>query len=318
MDARKSRVGLVRCDSRRENVFGALDLVRQDVVPRVREQVMLRPNFLSSENQLVSTHVDAIRGAIDFLLTLPEPPQEIVVAEGANESYSGQAFDNFGYRALPGEYPVPIRLVDLNQEEEWEETAILWADRSEVPVRMPRVVLECPCTVSVAVAKTHDVCAVTLALKTMIMGSLHKEDRIKMHGYSTHAERELPREAQTLNLNLMRVAQHLCPDIGVVDGTVGLQGNGPVGTDAMELGIAVASADVFAADAVMAAAMGFEPLELGFLHYAEKLGYGVADLERIEVLGPPIAEVRKPFTPHETTALQLQWREPGYYKLIRS
>ena len=55
--------------------------------------------------------------------------------------------------------------------------------------------------------------------------------------------------------------------------------------------------------------MGFEPMELGLLHYADTLGYGTADLEHIEVLGTPIAAVRRSFKRHETTDLQLQWHD---------
>ena len=47
-------------------------------------------------------------------------------------------------------------------------------------------------------------------------------------------------------------------------------------------------------------------MELGLLHYADTLGYGVAELERIEVRGVPIAEVACAFKPHETTAQQMQ------------
>lgn len=309
MATNQTRVGLARTDERRQNVFTALDLVRDDVTPKLREQVMLKPNFLSSTNQLASTHVDAIRGAIDFLLTVPEPPKEIIIAEGANQAFSGEAFDNFGYRSLIDEYAIPIQLVDLHQDERWEATPVVLADRSEVPVRMPKTVLDCPCTISVAVAKTHDVDVVTLALKNMIMGTLHLKDRIKMHGYHSHADRELPREAQTLNINLIRLSRYLSPDIALIDGTLGLQGNGPGGTDSIPLGIAVASADVFAADAVTAKTMGFEPLEIGLFHYANEMGYGVADLEQIDVLGTPVDQVIKPFKPHETTPLQFQWQE---------
>ena len=315
MTTNRKRVGLAQMGERRQNVFTALNLVRDDVIPKLCEQVMLKPNFLSSQNQLAATHVDAIRGVIDFLLTVPALPQEIIIAEAGNES-SEKAFHNFGYTTLADEYPIPIRLVDLHQDEKWEETLVVLADRSEVPVRMPRTVLDCPCTISVAVAKTHDVGVVTLALKNMIMGTLYKPDRIKMHGYYGHADRELPREAQTLNLNLIRLSRYLCPDIGVIDGTVGLQGNGPGGTDAIPFGIAVASADVFAADAVTAKAMGFEPLEIGLLHYANEMGYGTADLNQIDVLGSPVKEVLKPFKPHEKAALQFQWQEANAMRYL--
>ena len=304
-----TKVGLAKTGRRRSNVFQALDNIRVDLTPKVREQVLLKPNFLSSTNQLASSHVDAMRGARDFLLSTPQPPKEVIIAEGANEKFSGEAFQIFGYEALQAEYDVPIRLIDLHQETEWVETKVFLAGRDEETVRMPKTVLDCPCTLSVAIAKTHDAGVVTLAMKNMIMGTIHKADRIKMHGYHSHADRVLPREAQTLNINLLRLSRYLKPDIAVVDGTVGLQGNGPGGTDSVPLGIAVVSGDVFAADAVTSKAMGFEPLEIGLFHYADEMGYGTADLSNIEIVGPAVETVATSFKPHETTEQQFQWQE---------
>src|SRR5690606_36075910 len=207
-------------------------------------QVMIKPNLLSSSNQLASSHVDAVRGTLDFLMSAAKPPEEVIIAEGANEKYSGEAYDNFAYRAVADEYPIPIRLVDLHQETEWQETTVMLADETETTVRMPKIVLDCPCTISLAIAKTHDCCVVTLALKNLIMGTLYKPDRIKMHGFRSHRERVLPIEEKMININLIRVARYLRPDIAVIDGTQGLQGNGPGGTDGVDFGIAAASADV--------------------------------------------------------------------------
>lgn len=311
----RARVGLAREATRRKGVFRALDLVRDEVTPRIREQVMLKPNFLSHNNQLASSHADAMRGALDFLMSVPKPPDEVLIAEGGNGD-AQETWSNFGYHALAEEYPIPIRLVDLHQETSWVETPIILADRSETVVRMPRTVLDCPCTISVAIAKTHDACVVTLALKNMIMGTIYKPDRVKMHGYHTHAERQLPLEAQTLNINLIRLARFLTPDIAVVDGTRGLQGNGPGGEDGIDLGVVAAGIDVFAADAVMTKVMGFEPLEMGLLHYGHELSMGVADLREIEVLETAIADVQKSFKPHESVALQMQWQDPRATELL--
>ena len=304
-----TKVGLAKTGRRRSNVSEALNNIRDDITPKVREQVLLKPNFLSSTNQLASSHVDVMRGAIDFLLSTPKPPCEIIIAEGANESFSGEAFQIFGYEALQAEYDVPVRLIDLHQETEWVKTNVYLSDRESDTVQMPKIVLDCPCTISVAIAKTHDAGVVTLAMKNMIMGTLHKEDRIKMHGYHSHADRELPREAQSLNINLLRLSRYLKPDIAIVDGTVGLQGNGPGGTNSVPLGIAVASGDVFAADAVTSKAMGFEPMEIGLFNYANELGYGTADLNNIDIIGPDVESVAIPFKPHETADLQFQWQE---------
>lgn len=309
MATKVTKVGLAKTGRRRSNVYEALNNIREDITPVVREQVLLKPNFLSSTNQLASSHVDVMRGALDFLLSTSQPPSEVIIAEGANESFSGEAFQIFGYEALQAEYDVPISLIDLHQETEWEETNVFLAGRETDTVRMPKIVLDCPCTISVAIAKTHDAGVVTLAMKNMIMGTLHKADRIKMHGYHSHADRELPREAQSLNINLLRVSRFLKPDIAIVDGTVGLQGNGPGGSNSVPLGIAIASGDVFAADAVTSKTMGFEPMDIGLFNYANELGYGTADLDRIDVIGPDVESVAIPFKPHETADLQFQWQE---------
>lgn len=317
MAQKRAKVGLSHGQDRRPTVYGALDLVRDQVTARVGSQVLIKPNFLTSTNQLASSHADAIRGVVDFLMSVDHPPAEILVAEGGNESYSGEAFDNFGYRSLESEFPVAIRLLDLNQERHWTETPVLMADGSEDSVRMPRTVLDHPCTISVAIAKTHDTCVVTLALKNMVMGTIHVQDRIHMHGYRTHGERKLPEEAVAFNVNLARLARFLAPDISVIDGMVGLQGNGPGGTDAVHLGLVAAGVDVFAVDAVMTAAMGFDPGEMGTLHYGQRLGLGISDLDAIDILGSSLTEVARPFKPHETTPLQLAWHRYDADEVLR-
>ncbi len=311
----KARVSLVHGRDRRTNVFNALELVRADVESRLAEQVMLKPNFLSSHNQLASSHVDALRGVLDFLLSAPTPPREILIAEaGAEDTWD--AYRNFGYYALQDEYPIPLRLLDLHRETEWEETPIALADGTETVARMPRSVLDCPCTISIAIPKTHDTCVVTLALKNMIMGTIYRQDRVKMHGFTSHAERRVPDESRAMNINLIRLARFMAPDVAVVDGARGVQGNGPGGADGLDFGIAAASTDVFAADAVIAKTMGFEPLALGLLRYGHDLGMGIADLDEIELRGVPIASVAKQFKPHETTELQLQWQVENAESLL--
>lgn len=316
MAEKSARVGLVKEGDRRKNIVAALELVREDVVAKLRPRVLLKPNFLSKDNQLASSHVDAMRGVIDFLMSTPNPPTEITIAEGGNEDYSGQSFENFGYAVLRDEYNVPIELVDLNEETEWVETPVILADNSEETVKMPRRILDHPCTISVAIAKTHDCCLVTLALKNMIMGTIHKPDRIKMHGYLKHDDRTLPLEAQTINVNLTRLARFLSPDIAVIDGMVGLEGNGPGGTDDVPLGVAAAGVDVIATDSVMAKVMGFEPMELGLFYYMHDLGLGVADLAQVDVRGVKIADVARSFKPHETAELQAQWQREDAEKYL--
>lgn len=315
MSDRTAVVGLAAGSNRRENVRRALEKVHDSLAEKVRDEVLLKPNFLSASNPVVCTHAEAIRGALDVLMTLPRRPKRILIAEGANEDYSGEAFSHFGYRDIVDEYDVPIELIDLNQETGWRSTRVYMIDGSWRSVKMPKTILDCPCVISMAVAKTHDGAMVTLALKNLIMGTLRKKDRIKMHGFLSHNDRKHPEEARALNRNLIRVARHLYPDFSVIDGTVGIQGNGPGGTDTVPLGLVAAGADTVAVDAVIAKAMGFDPLEIGTIFYGDAVGLGVGDLERIQILGADLQQHVLPFTPHESIDQQRAWRITGAWEL---
>ena len=57
-----ARVGLVHGNDRRRSIYRALELVRHDIVAKLRPQLLIKPNFLSSTNQLACSHVDGVRG----------------------------------------------------------------------------------------------------------------------------------------------------------------------------------------------------------------------------------------------------------------
>ena len=310
MPDKKARVGIGKEGSRRTNVAAAMRNAGQTLREKLGPEILVKPNFLSSKNQLIATHPDAVRGVLDFVLECGIQPSEVLIAEGAHAQETGEAYRGYGFTALEQEYDFPIRWLDLLLETDWQETEVRLADDTVDTVRMPKRVLQHPCTISLAIAKTHDAAVVTLALKNMIMGCLHGQDRIKIHGYHSHRERTLPREAETIQANLTRISRFLAPTIAVIDGTVGVQGNGPGGNDSIELGIAMAGTDVFAVDAVMAHVMGFQRDDIGLLVYGEKLGLGVTALSEIETVGAELESVVRPFTPHETHSLQVQWRNP--------
>ena len=312
--ASKTTVGIGTGSNRRENVRTAVERSAPQLASLMREKVMLKPNFLSGTNPVVCTHPDAVRGVLDVIMTLPDRPRRILIAEGGNETVPGECFRHMGYADIPDEYDLPIELVDLNQETRWRNTRVYMVDGTWTTVRMPRTVLDCPCVISVAVAKTHDGAMVTLALKNLIMGTILKKDRIKVHGYTTHHDRHHPQEARALSRNLIRLARHLYPHYSVVDGTVGIQGNGPGGTDTVPLGLAAAGEDTIAVDAVISKAMGFEPLEVGTVFYGDAIGLGVGDLARIRVAGGRLDEHALSFKGHESIDLQRQWAIEGAWE----
>lgn len=99
------------------------------------------------------------------------------------------------------------------------------------------------------------------------------------------------------------------PDIAVIDGFEAMEGQGPGGGTGVRMGIAVASIDPIACDAVMAYMMGFDPMTIGYLALAQEYGLGISDLKKIEIIGEsPSSHVRK-LKPHSNYPVQMKWRE---------
>jgi uncharacterized protein (DUF362 family) len=116
------------------------------------------------------------------------------------------------------------------------------------------------------------------------------------------------KSVQAMNRNLAALARKTRPHLAVVDGFVGMHREGPRHGTPIRLGTVIAGTDPVAVDAVAAAVMGFDPASIGYLVYADTAGVGVGDLDRIRVLGEPIAAVRRRFVPHSNHFVQRHWR----------
>jgi len=301
-----SKVSLIKGNDRRKNVYEALKLIEDCAKSRLRGKVLIKPNLLSITRQLAATHVDAVRGVLDFVFEHGNV-KEVIIAEGAGPGNTFEGYKNFGYLSLKDEYP--IELIDLHEERDWITIKFLTTDLREVDVGISKTAVEADCRISVAVPKTHDTAIVTLSLKNMI-GCMRREDRGKVHGFDSQAPRVLEASVKVIHRNLITLAKYLAPHISVIDGFMGMEGSGPGEGDPVFLGVAVASTDWVAADAVMAKIMGFEPLEIGYIFYANEEGLGVGDLSKIRLVGnAKIEEVRKKFKPHPHYPVQVKWRE---------
>ncbi len=80
----RSPVSLVKGDVRRKNVFDALLAVDKEVRPAMarKKYVLIKINNVSTTNQLAATHVDAIRGILDYVAPRFKGP--VVIAEASS------------------------------------------------------------------------------------------------------------------------------------------------------------------------------------------------------------------------------------------
>ncbi len=301
---KKPKVALVIGENRRENIRKALELIHEDMASKIKGKVMLKPNLTSIDRQIASTHADAIRGTLDFVKEFS--PASMVVAEGAGLTHDTfEAYRNFNYLPLEKEYPVS--LVDLHKEKDLTPIKVLLTSMEESDIGMINLVMEQDCSISIAIPKTHETAIVTNCLKNM-MGCILQEDRQKMHGYAPNAPYDFSKSVKVMHENLIRMARVVAPHISVIDGLIGMEGNGPIGGDGVAMNFALASTDFVAADAVAAKIMGFEPLEIGYIYYGDKLGLGVGDMAKIQIVGADIKSVIKKVTPHPNYGIERLWK----------
>jgi len=328
----KSQVALIKGDNRYDNIAQALGLIGGDVDLSDKKCILIKPNFVSTRWQLAATHVDAVRAVLDWLRPRYDAP--ITIGEGAAGSDTFDGYRNFGYLNLAEEHSV--RFVDLNQDQ-WAPVQIYDRRLRPMGVRVARTALESDFRISVGPPKTHDAVIVTLSLKNMVMGSLV---RGRGGGFFQKLGQLLPDQVTNsvlaekvksclsivnrsdkfvihqgyhgLNLNLYTLAKVIAPHLSVIDGFVGMEGSGPSHGDPIDLRVAVVSTDFLAADTVATLLMGFDPDDVGYLHYCKLGGLGTGDLNDIEIMGnATVEECRQPFRPHPTYREPLQWHLPS-------
>ncbi len=307
--AAHSAVALVHGDNRRKNVYEALMAIDEQIKPKLKSKkyVIIKPNNVSTNNQLASTHVDALRGILDYLAPRFKGP--VIIAESSNAN-TMTGFDNFKYPALTKEYK-KVSLLDLNEEAKYVLLPLIDYDIHVVPVRLAaRLVDPEAFILCAACMKTHNMAVVTLSVKNMVLGTpLHQAPKETLRW---NDKRRYHVGIRQSIYNMFQTAQRLQPHWGatVIDGFEGMEGNGPNAGIPVPSRVAIASTDFVAADRVGAEVMGVDAEWLGWLKYCGEAGIGQWDLSRIDIRGAQIASVQKKYRLHADIDIMLQWRGP--------
>lgn len=305
-----SKVALVYGDDRRKNVLEALTKIDDQIKPGLvrKKCVAIKVNFVSDSIQLAATHVDAVRGILDYLEPRFHGPV-MVVESSAQDTLAG--YENFQYNSLVEERKAQkLSLVDLNREDKYQMVSMIDADLHISRVRLAARLLD-PDTfvISSAMLKTHNSVVATMSVKNMVLGSALRS----APGDSPWSDkRKFHVGVRPMNLNMLIVAQQLRPHWGVavIDGFEGMEGAGPTQGTSVDSRVAVASTDFVSADRVGLELMGINPDWVGYLNYCGHSGVGQFDLSKIEILGPPISSVQKKYQLPPDIERELKWMGP--------
>jgi len=243
------------------------------------DTVIIKPNLVSPNppESAVDTDPRVCKAIANMVRELGAKP---IIAESSGVGIdTDESIQVAGYGKLREEgYEV------INLKEKGIETVKVSVPKGKAlkEVSLPRVVVEARAVISVPKMKIHDQTEVTLSLKNM-KGIL--PDVLKRKFHTTFG---IMRGVA----DLMTVAK---PDLAVVDGIVAMEGLGPVFGEPVEMGLIIAGEDPVAVDAVTSEIMGVAPADYSVVHTAALAGVGIDDLSEIEIIGEPIANVKRRF-----------------------
>ncbi len=280
-----SIVGLGQCASYGEDLLSSLrNLWNISKMPVVEgKTILVKPNMLDVvDSELATTHPKIVGAVLDLLGELGV--SQVVVGDGSafrRDTYS--VAKGCGLAQVLGNRNIPF--IDLNYDElvpvrvkdGWiRNTDTLW---------LPRHAVEADYIFSLAKLKAHHWAGVTLSLKNLlgvIPGSRYGwgKNIIHMNG---------------INATILGLYQSLPPVISIVDGIVGMEGNGPLNGKPVQHGLLAMGRDPLAVDVTCAQLMGFSIDSIPHLIGAATAGIGQA--WKIETRGTPPEQLQKHYEP---------------------
>lgn len=224
--------------------------------------VFLKANWVNfREDWLPITALDTLRAAIDFINSVGD--FEITVGDAAPEKRFLRQAD---YGILEKEKK-NVRVIDAAGGDcSFGFNAMTASGTREIfyydTFLKPDILF------SVAKMKTHNVFANTLSLKNVAIGCAKNENKMYFHGTTPEGSKPASDylEAKAIiNRNFVRGSELMYPDFCLIDGTQGMEGNGPVEGSHINFGLSLASGDPLSADIIATEIMGFSLGEIPYL-----------------------------------------------------
>jgi uncharacterized protein (DUF362 family) len=246
------------------------------------KRIVLKPNLVEFDPKgVINTHPAVIEAAIASFRSLGA--REVVVAEGP-----GHRRDNEYLLTASGIYDVinehRVRYVDLNTDDV-RRTKLRSSFTNLSELYLPETLFNADLLVSMPKLKTHHWAGVTLSLKNMfgvVPGSVYGWPKNALHWAGIH------RSILDINSSLP------IPQFAIVDGIVGMEGNGPLQGQAKQSGVLILGDDLVAVDATAARLMKIEPRKIDYLEIADRF-LGNISHERIVLVGEQLERFQQDY-----------------------
>ena len=226
-------------------------------VMRGAKMAVLKPNFVAGRNGATgsTTSFALLKAVAEEVRACGAEP---VLCETPGTEFDRDAtYTILGVEKFCEENGIRILRVDPEGGDDWVELHPDGAKKLR-NYHMPRILQEAR-LINLPVLKTHVVSAMTLSMKNS-MGILPRPDRRSMHTFG------IDQSIVDMNLGIK-------PDLNIVDGSVGQDGEGPLYGDKADLQVLIAGRDTLAVDLACCQVVGVKPRDIPHLKLAlEQLG----------------------------------------------
>jgi uncharacterized protein (DUF362 family) len=150
----------------------------------------------------------------------------------------------------------------------------------DTPVGISRIALEADAIINLPKLKAHQQLTATFAFKNIygcVCGFGGKE---KAYWHFARGK-----EFEPFCRMVVGIYRKLNPVLNIIDGIVGMEGQGPINGQPREIGYLVAGVDPAACERVCCELVGFDPQDLPLLRTAEKMGVGIDSNTSIAIVG---------------------------------
>jgi uncharacterized protein (DUF362 family) len=241
-------------------------------------KVLLKPNLVEFDpNTCINTDVSIVAAAYDVFKSLGAA--EVVIGEGPGHRRDTYALAEMArYRGDISKFD--SLFVDLNRDD--VSPIERFADRAEM--YFPNTALRADLIVSLAKMKTHHWAGATLSMKNffgLVPGSIYGWPKNELHHIG-------------IDRSIVELSRVFRRSFAIIDGIVGMEGNGPIQGSPKPVGVMVMGSDLPAVDATCCRIMGIDPDRVEYLRLASDR-LGITAESRIEQRGEPIRSVRTNF-----------------------
>jgi uncharacterized protein (DUF362 family) len=244
--------------------------------------VLLKPNLVGLDPLgIMNTHPAFIAAARESFLRLGA--SQVLIGDGPAMDRDTEAIiESVRLREFVG--PLARIFVDLNIDDVERVPLTTKASRLK-ELYMPKTVLGADLVVSMPKLKTHHWAGVTLSLKNMfgtVPGSCYGWPKNVLHWAG-------------IDNAILDINAAVKPDFAIVDGIVGMEGNGPIQGTPKVCGALIFGDDPVAVDATCCRVMGLMPERIKYLAAAGTM-LGHINANKIQQLGETTAALRSKFS----------------------